>query len=102
MRRIAIIKIVDSVSALKIFVHTPAGHVIDPRNGCTSPRLSMLHFLASSSTVGGALMTTGYKEDLVADIPRGTSLDVIGKPQSRQDPMEAIFAIRKGEHTLFQ
>jgi hypothetical protein len=47
-------------------------------------------------------MTTGYKEDLVADIPRGTSLDVIGKPQSRQDPMEAIFAIRKGEHTLFQ
>jgi len=53
MRRIAIIKIVDSVSALKIFVHTPAGHVIDPRNGCTSPRLLMLHFLASSSTVGG-------------------------------------------------
>jgi hypothetical protein len=26
------------------------------------------------------LMTTGYNEDLVADIPRGTQLDVVGKP----------------------
>jgi len=36
------------------------------------------------------LMTTGYNEDLVADIPRGTSLDVIGKPYRREELADRI------------
>lgn len=36
------------------------------------------------------LMTTGYNEDLVADIPRGTNLDVIGKPYRREQLADRI------------
>ncbi|WP_342250164.1 histidine kinase famiy protein [Sphingomonas sp. OTU376] len=36
------------------------------------------------------LMTTGYNEDLVADIPRGSRLDVIGKPYRRQELADRI------------
>lgn len=36
------------------------------------------------------LMTTGYNEDLVADIPRGTRLDVIGKPYRREELADRI------------
>ena len=38
------------------------------------------------------LMTTGYNEDLVADIPRGTHLDVIGKPYRREQLADRIRA----------
>lgn len=38
------------------------------------------------------LMTTGYNEDLVADIPRGTNLDVIGKPYRREQLADRIRA----------
>ena len=36
------------------------------------------------------LMTTGYNEDLVADIPRGSKLDVIGKPYRRDELADRI------------
>lgn len=36
------------------------------------------------------LMTTGYNEDLVADIPRGTRLDVIGKPYRREELADRV------------
>lgn len=36
------------------------------------------------------LMTTGYNDDLVADIPRGTKLDVIGKPYRREELADRI------------
>jgi PAS domain S-box-containing protein len=36
------------------------------------------------------LMTTGYNEDLVADIPRGTQLDVIGKPYRRDELADRV------------
>lgn len=36
------------------------------------------------------LMTTGYNEDLVADIPRGTQLDVIGKPYRREELADRV------------
>ncbi|WP_084584016.1 histidine kinase famiy protein [Sphingomonas azotifigens] len=38
------------------------------------------------------LMTTGYNEDLVADIPRGSNLDVIGKPYRREQLADRIRA----------
>lgn len=38
------------------------------------------------------LMTTGYNEDLVADIPRGSHLDVIGKPYRREQLADRIRA----------
>ena len=37
------------------------------------------------------LMTTGYNEDLVADIPRGTRLDVIGKPYRREELADRVY-----------
>jgi len=36
------------------------------------------------------LMTTGYNDDLVADIPRGTKLDVIGKPYRRSELADRV------------
>jgi CheY-like chemotaxis protein len=36
------------------------------------------------------LMTTGYNDDLVADIPRGSRLDVIGKPYRREELADRI------------
>lgn len=36
------------------------------------------------------LMTTGYNEDLVADIPRGSQLDVIGKPYRRSELADRV------------
>jgi len=36
------------------------------------------------------LMTTGYNEDLVADIPRGSQLDVIGKPYRREELADRV------------
>ena len=36
------------------------------------------------------LMTTGYNEDLVADIPRGTRLDVLGKPYRREELADRV------------
>ncbi len=36
------------------------------------------------------LMTTGYNDDLVADIPRGSSLDVIGKPYRREELADRV------------
>lgn len=36
------------------------------------------------------LMTTGYNEDLVADIPRGTKLDVIGKPYRQEELADRV------------
>jgi len=36
------------------------------------------------------LMTTGYNEDLVADIPRGTQLDVVGKPYRKEELADRV------------
>ncbi|MHA6770184.1 histidine kinase famiy protein [Sphingobium ummariense] len=36
------------------------------------------------------LLTTGYNEDLVADIPRGTRFDVIGKPYRREELADRV------------
>jgi len=38
------------------------------------------------------LLTTGYNDDLVADIPRGSRLDVIGKPYRREELADRIRA----------
>ena len=37
-----------------------------------------------------ALMTTGYNDNMVADIPRGTQLDVIGKTYRREELADHI------------
>ncbi|WP_093225811.1 histidine kinase famiy protein [Sphingomonas sp. NFR15] len=54
------------------------------------------------------LMTTGYNEDLVADIPRGSQLDVIGKPYRRSELADRIrialdrrSSSRREPHTQF-
>ncbi len=44
------------------------------------------------------LMTTGYNEDLVADIPRGTRLDVIGKPYRREELADRVY-VALNRHT---
>ncbi|WP_027135912.1 histidine kinase famiy protein [Geminicoccus roseus] len=44
------------------------------------------------------LITTGYNDDLVADIPRGTSLDVIGKPYRRSELADRVRAALNRRH----
>jgi PAS domain S-box-containing protein len=44
------------------------------------------------------LITTGYNDDLVADIPRGTALDVIGKPYRRTELADRVRAALSRRH----
>ena len=52
--------------------------------------LELVERFASIAPGVPVLMTTGYNEDLVADIPRGTALDVIGKPYRREELADRV------------
>ena len=52
--------------------------------------LELVEQFASIAPGVPVLMTTGYNEDLVADIPRGTALDVIGKPYRREELADRV------------
>lgn len=52
--------------------------------------LELIKALADRGSRIPVLATTGYNEDLVADIPRGTSLDVIGKPYRRHELADRV------------
>lgn len=45
------------------------------------------------------LITTGYNDDLVANVPRGANLDVIGKPYRRAELADRVRAALNRRHT---